>query len=92
MEILDNIYGAFSIGFQAGKYRGLLVILPEMGPSKPGISPTGQYFIYCNHPKRGSCTFIVEQHEDNTWYSNVYPNFLEPELISWIGKQIESHT
>lgn len=49
----------------------------------------GSYFIYCVHPERGGMSFIIEQDEKSGWYSERLPPFIKPELVRWIGTQIE---
>ncbi|MEO6001481.1 MAG: hypothetical protein ABIN89_31805 [Chitinophagaceae bacterium] len=91
MLSLNNQYGTFTIEFPAGGNNGLLNINPEMAAANIGIKPTGRYFIYCVHPERGSCSFILARNENNVWFSERHPAFIDPELITWIGGQIEQH-
>jgi len=83
MSSLFNLYGAFSIEFKMQGEPWLLHIIPEMAPAKVGLKALGSYFIYCVHPERGSMTFIIEQDDELSWYSEQLPQFviLHPELL-----------
>lgn len=90
---MDNFfYGSFNLTFHEGSETGYLAVHPEMAPAKVGIKPLGSYFIYCIHPVRGSCTFIVEQDEACRWFSERHPPFISLAFIEWIGSQIENHS
>ena len=55
------------------------------------LTPTGRYFVYVLHPKRGSCTFYMEMDDKGTWFSEHKPPFVDDELITNISKGIESY-
>ena len=85
-------YGSFNLTFHEGNETGYLAVLPEMYPAKVGIKPSGNYFIYCIHPERDSCTFLVEQDSECKSFSERKPLFIADAFIEWIGSQIEAHS
>ncbi len=91
MHSIYNQFGAFTVDFDASGEKAMLMILPEMAPDKVGIKPTERHFIYCIHPAHGTCTWYIKQDEDKTWYSDQYPAFIEPGLITWMGQLIEDY-
>ena len=84
-------YGSFTTHFDIEGESMFIAIHPEMYQAKQGISPSGRYFIYCIHPERGSCTFILEQDEHGTWFSERLPPFIDENLVAWLGRQISMH-
>ncbi|MBE7171957.1 MAG: hypothetical protein INR73_15325 [Williamsia sp.] len=81
-------YGSFNLTFHEGTETGYLAVHPEMYPANPGIRPSGNYFIYCIHPERGSCTFVVKQDENCKWFSEKKLLFISDAFVEWIGEQI----
>ena len=55
------------------------------------LTPTGRYFIYMLHPKRGSCTFYLEMDDNGKWIREHKPPFVAEELIARIIEAIESY-
>lgn len=84
----DFFYGSFNLTFHEGTDAGYLAVLPEMFPAEQAIRPSGNYFIYCIHPERGSCMFVVEQDGNCKWFSKSKPPFFSDAFVEWIGEQI----
>jgi len=55
------------------------------------LTPTGKYFIYLLHPKRGSCTFILEMNDKGQWVADHKPPFVTDDIIATISKGIETY-
>lgn len=90
MEIIDYSYGSFEIVYRDGSDLWYLAIHPEMYPARQGgIKPSDNYFIYCIHPSRGSCAFIVKQDKNYNWVCEKRPRCISTEFVHWLGKQIE---
>lgn len=84
-------YGSFTTYFEIEGENAFLAIHPEMKPTIVGIKLSGRYFIYCIHPKRGSCTFVLQQDEHGTWYSTDLAPFIDESLVAALGRQISMH-
>ena len=84
-------FGSFTTYFDIEGESAYIAVHPEMHPTNTGISPTGRYFIYCIHPERGSCSFILEQDEHGTWFSGDLPSFIDGNLVAGLGRQISMH-
>ena len=90
MQTVDFSFGSFALTFTDRGHTWYLAIHPEMVPVNKGISPSGNYFIYCTHPTRGSCSFIIEQDEHCNWLSTCHPPYIPSEIIGWLGARIEN--
>ncbi len=88
MDSINDLYGAFSVQFKMDDQPWLIHIIPEMAPATVGLKPLGSYFIYLVHPERGSVTFIIEQDEKDNWICSRLPPFIDPIMVTWIGKTI----
>lgn len=89
METLDFSFGSFALTFTDGDHVWYFAVHPEMYPVREGISPSCNYFIYCTHPTRGSCSYLIEQDENCFWYSKAADPFITKEIIDWLGTNIE---
>ena len=90
METIDYSFGSFALTFRDGRHIWYFTIHPQMCSAWEGVTPTGNYFIYCMHPTRGSCHLILEQDRNCDWFSKHAPLCITMEILGWIGKHIEN--
>ena len=90
MGIANNSPKSFNMPFTEDGQPGYLSINQEMRPYKNSVTPTDRYYIYCMHPKYGSCTFIVVQIKGNAWVSEIHPPYITNMFIERIGIMIEN--
>lgn len=88
----DFFYGSFNLIFEEENDTGYLAIHPEIYPADQGLEPSGNYFVYCIHPIRGSCTFILKQDKNCKWFSERRPSYIAEALINWFADRITRQT
>jgi len=88
-DLLDYREEGFILPILRNKIRTYASVNAEMYNDKHELAPTGHYFVYLLHPKKGSCHFTIAQEiATGVWFSKDAPLFVEADIILEIGTAI----